>query len=41
MPKLDGKKYSYTKPGEAKYREDLKEKMKKKKKKKKTKRKTK
>ena len=39
MPKLDGEKYSYTKSGKAKYRDDLKKKMKKKKKK--TKRKTK
>ncbi len=38
MPKLDGEKYSYTKPGKAKYRKDL-EKKKKKKKPKKSKRK--
>ena len=37
MPKLDGKKYSYTKSGKAKYRDDLKEKKKKKKTKRKTK----
>jgi hypothetical protein len=30
MPKLDGEKYSYTKPGKAKYRKDLEKKKKKK-----------
>jgi len=35
MPKLDGKKYSYTKSGKAKYRKDLEKKKKKKKAKKK------